>query len=138
MSPWAGAVINAPSGELAVKRTSVITFTKDSLLVTVLPPAPDWAFPDSTDAEGNYVDEAGIKYTSATCYSASYTTTDDRIFVLPDGKTKPLKFGFYIRKNELTLTALGEKDSTESMGHPNFSFVWDYALIRSIGTFEKQ
>ena len=135
VSPWAGAVLNAPSGEFTVQRTSVVTFTEDSLSVTILPQAPDWALPDSMDADGNYVDEAGFTFTSATRYSGSYTATEDRIYVLLEGKTKPLEFGFYIKKNELTLTALGEKDSTESIGHPNFSFIWDYGMLNSIGSF---
>ncbi len=134
VSPWTGAVLNAPSGEFTVQRTSVITFTEDSLSVSILPQAPDWALPDSMDADGNYMDEAGFTFTSATRYSGSYTATEDRIYVLLEGKTKPLEFGFFIKKNELTLTALGEKDSTESIGHPNFSFVWDYGMLKSIGS----
>ena len=136
VSPWSGAILQAPSGEFAVQRTSTITFFEDSLLVTILPEAPGWALPDSTDADGNYVDEAGFTFSSAVQYKGSYTVTDDCISVLLEGKTKPLEFGFSIKKDELTLTALGVKDTTESIGHPNFSFVWDYGMLKSIGTFK--
>ncbi len=137
VSPWPGAILQAPSDVFAVQRTSVVIFTEDSLTVTILPQAPDWALPDSMDADGNYVDETGFTFSSATTYKGSYSATEDRISVLLDGKTKPLEFGFYIKKDELTLTTLGVKDSTESIGHPNFSFVWDYGMLKPIGTFNQ-
>lgn len=133
VSPWPGAILHVPPG---VSRTSRLTFTEDSITVTILPKAPDWALPDSTDADGNYVDDTGFTFSSATRYHGSYTASEDRLNVLLDGKTKALEFGFYIKKDELTLTALGVKDTTESVGHPNFSFVWDYGMVKSIGTFK--